>query len=135
MIISKIKKMSYILAPLLVTIVCVILQNLKFNIFNQTMYNKVDTLASISGSIATILVAVLTIYISLPNNDKIKKLKKTEHTKIFINNITVGILLFIFNIILWLLNVPNFWSVVVFLDALSNLFITIYYIVVISKNI
>ena len=93
---STVKKFSYIIMPLLVLIICLKVNSSKYNFFNQTMYEKMEVLAGISGTIASILIAILTIYISLSNNDKIKRLKQTEHTKILINNIAMGIFLFFF---------------------------------------
>ncbi len=132
---STVKKFSYIIMPLLVLIICLKVNSSKYNFFNQTMYEKMEVLAGISGTIASILIAILTIYISLSNNDKIKRLKQTEHTKILINNIAMGIFLFFLYIIFWIVNFPSFYTMIVFLCALSNLIVTIYYVVVISRSI
>ena len=132
---STVKKFSYIIMPLLVLIICLKVNSSKHNFFNQTMYEKMEVLAGISGTIASILIAILTIYISLSNNDKIKRLKQTEHTKILINNIAMGIFLFFLYIIFWIVNFPSFYTMIVFLCALSNLIVTIYYVVVISRSI
>lgn len=121
--------------PLGVLIICLIVNKSKYNLFNQAMYGKMETLVGISGTIASILIAILTIYISLSNNDKIKRLKQTEHTKILVNNIATGIFLFFLYIIFWIVNFSDFYTMTVFLCALSNLIVTIYYIVVISRSI
>ncbi len=105
---TRIKKYSYILMPLIVFIACILIEKSEYNIFDEYMYKKIDTLAGISGSILSILIAILTIYISLPDNDKIYKLKQTEHNRILINNIAAGILLFLVSIVLWLLSLSNF---------------------------
>lgn len=130
-----IKKYSYILMPLIVFIACILIEKSEYNIFTDCMYKKIETLAGISGSILSILIAILTIYISLPDNEKIYKLKQTEHSRILINNIATGILLFSVSIVIWILNLSNFYSIVAFLCALGNLFVTIYYIITISKYI
>lgn len=133
---SFIKKWSYIIIPVLVFIFFQISSKSPFNIIDDRIYNKLDTLVSISGSIVSILIAILTIYISLvPVNEKMQKLKQTAHNTILINNIASGIMLYLCNIILWILNLSDFYVVLLFLCASSNLIVTIYYIVKISKHI
>lgn len=132
-IIGKIKYFSFILIPIVIYI-SLSLVDMKFNILSALSEDKIANLVNINTALMGILLTILTIYISFPKSERIReKMKKSKHNDILLNNIFIGIVFFIIVLILWLFIPSKQLIVKIFCCGLSNMVITGYYIMVLSK--
>ncbi len=125
-IISRIKYYSYFIFPMIICIICSVI-NGNHNFLNIDS-NKVQILVSISASFIGVLLTVLTIYLAVPKNEtKIKRLKESYHEQIYLKNIITGIIFFLISIISWIFFDNSYISALTFLAGMANIIISVYY--------
>jgi uncharacterized membrane protein YidH (DUF202 family) len=131
-IISKIKYYSGFIVPVII-VSCIFCLDKSFEITINTI-KKTDDLVGIITSLIGILLTVLTIYLSFPKSEDIKRrMKNSGHNYILLSNIAIGIIILTLSLLIWLFTSHNNWVVYLFCGGLSNTLITFYYILVLSK--
>lgn len=132
---SKIKYYSAFIIPI---IICLVLKYIPYlnNIVCGVPDDKINTLMGCITGLIGFMLAILTIYVSLPNNDLTRRMYKSGHHFVFLSNIILGTILLICCLVVWLLSDKNNWTVTLFLTAMGNIVVSIYYIVVLgyAKN-
>lgn len=126
-----IKRYSYIIFPFVVFIISIIFMLIPNNSYYLKLdyQDKITTVLSLSGTFIGVLLTVYTIYIAFPKNTEIyNKVVSSGHDKIFKMNIQTGIFIYVLLILLWVINLPAYILISLFLSGLSNIIISTYYI-------
>lgn len=88
-----------------------------------------STIIGIAGTLIGFLFTAMTVFLSLPkDNDIMKRVKRSNHHKIFGECVLIGIALLIICILFWMCNVPSSWIVMIFIEGLVETLIAAYYV-------
>lgn len=130
---NKIKYHSAIIFPFCVVIVLLKIDS-SYGVFSKIAEEKINILIGVIASLIGIFLTVLTIYLSFPKTDVVRKrMKNTGHNHILISNICVGIIIFSIALLVWLFTAVYPLVIYLFCGGLINLIITGYYILALSN--
>ncbi|WP_312072251.1 hypothetical protein [Anaerotignum propionicum] len=130
-----IAKHQYFFLPLILLIVYILLVELK--IFKVIVFeNKVESVVSLAGVFVGVLLAIFTLYASIPkNNEVMRRVIQSGHHQIFKKSILFGCTFFILCILLWLFGFSTKWVVLLLLMGLADVVIAIRYISLINDYV
>lgn len=129
---SLIKLFSCIVMPITVILSCNYIKSFR-TILESIKADKLDILMGCIATMIGALVAVLTIYLTFPTNQIIKRrMKKSYHNTILLSNIFAGIIFLMLSLLAWLIIDNTYISLVFFLGSLANIIISSYYILMLS---
>ena len=128
---KTIAKYCYMAYPFITIIILSILYFicLKFNFKLDFANNMSESLIQISGSLIGFLLTAITVFLSLPKDNKImQRVKKYNHHRIFGKCIFSGLLILSISIFLWIFKAPE-WSILMsFIFGLEEVIISAYYV-------
>lgn len=128
---KTIAKYCYIAYPFITIIILLILYfiSLKFNFKFDFADNMSESLIQISGSLIGFLLTAITVFLSLPKDNKImQRVKRYNHHRIFGKCIFLGLLVLSISIFLWIFKAPE-WSILIsFILGLEEVIISAYYV-------
>lgn len=129
---SLIKLYSCILIPLLLSVIINCVNPIKL-LISQIEIDKINILMGCVATLIGALIAVLTIYLTFPKNETIKRrMYNSGHNQILLSNIFVGIILYILSLLVWLIFENVVVIIMLFLSALFNTIVASYYIAMLS---
>ena len=131
-VISKIKMYSCIKFPILIISISYSFKSIKSFVLNN-ITGKLDTLAGCTATLIGFMLTTLTIYLSFPKNeDIVRRMKNSGHNFILMSNNIASIIFYTASLLIWLLFNDGYLNVVLFLCAVSNAIIVMYYIAALS---
>lgn len=121
-----IKYHSCVILPSITFAICFLI-NKKWKCFSISI-DKSSSLCSISASFISVLITILTIYLAVPKNEFSKnRLRKSNHERIYLFNILIGMIVFLASILYWIFFDNSEILLMLFLSGITNVIVTIYY--------
>lgn len=122
-----IRKRVYMIAPLIVLIV-VLVNTMLLNriniIIDKDLHNNI---ANISGVLAGFLFTAYGIFLSLPDNNFITYLKRTNYFKIVLKTLLYGICFMLIAMLLGIFKILDKFMLITFLCGVSEVIVSVYY--------